>query len=104
MKQLLAAGFAVHEMTHLLGVDHCQAHERVMNGSSTLTETDGQSHFLCPICLQKLVWSTGVDPIARMKRLREFYAASRFDSEARFAALNLDTWSGARAEVPDVGR
>ena len=88
---------AVHEMTHLLGVNHCQAYECVMNGSNSLTETDSGSHFLCPICLQKLVWSTHVDPVIRMRRLQEFYTANGFDKEAGFAARNLKMWAEAGA-------
>jgi archaemetzincin len=86
---------AVHEATHLLGLDHCQAYECVMNGSNSLTETDGQSHLLCPICMQKLVWSTGVDPVKRLRALKEFFDANGFGAEAAFAQKNLDLMASA---------
>ncbi len=62
-----------HETGHTFGLEHCTAYECVMNGSNSLDELDGQFGELCPICLRKLAWNIGFDPIQRYTALASFY-------------------------------
>ena len=66
---------ASHETAHMLGISHCVAYECLMNGSNNLAELDARPMDLCPPCLQKLCWSTGVPPLERARRLHEFFVA-----------------------------
>jgi archaemetzincin len=66
---------ASHEIAHMLGISHCVAYECLMNGSNNLAELDTRPMDLCPPCLQKLCWSTGVPPLQRTQRLHEFFVA-----------------------------
>lgn len=65
---------AVHELSHMLGMEHCIAYECVMNGSNNLEEADRAPVEPCPICLQKLCWKLGCDPVRRSRELLEFTA------------------------------
>jgi archaemetzincin len=67
---------ASHELGHMLGLAHCIAYRCLMNGSNHLGELDRNPLDLCPSCLAKTAWSTGVDPVAREGRLREFFATT----------------------------
>ncbi|MBI5497370.1 MAG: hypothetical protein HY904_20315 [Deltaproteobacteria bacterium] len=64
-----AARTAVHEMAHMLSLPHCIAYECVVNGSNSLRESDQAPAEPCPICLQKLCWNTGADPVKRAEAL-----------------------------------
>jgi archaemetzincin len=77
---------ASHELAHMLGISHCIAYECLMNGSNNLAELDGRPMDLCPACLQKLCWSTGVLPLDRARRLHEFFAAHGLIPEAAAVA------------------
>jgi archaemetzincin len=83
---------ASHEVGHMLGLPHCVAYECLMNGSNHLEELDQRPVDPCPICLEKVCWVTGIDPIAREMSLRDFFAANgltleREDAEARLTTL-----------------
>src|SRR5205814_332705 len=45
---------AVHELSHMLGIEHCIAYECLMNGSNHQAEKDARPLWLCPLCLAKL--------------------------------------------------
>jgi archaemetzincin len=62
-----------HETAHAFGLEHCTAYQCVMNGSNSLEELDQQFGELCPICLRKLAWNIGFDPVERYVALRDFY-------------------------------
>lgn len=63
----------VHEMAHLLGVDHCIFYECCMNGSGHLTEDFRQPMFLCPVDLHKLQTLCGFDVIERYRKMAVFF-------------------------------
>jgi archaemetzincin len=67
---------ASHEFGHMLSLRHCIAYECVMNGSNHLDELDHRPIEACPLCLSKLVWSTGADPFDRAQRLHHFFASN----------------------------
>lgn len=75
---------ATHEMGHMLGMYHCTDWECGMNGSNSLDESDRRPVHLCPECLKKLWWATGVDPASRFKALAEFCDAHGLDDEKEY--------------------
>lgn len=77
---------ASHEIAHMLGMRHCVTYECVMNGSNNLAELDARPMDLCPPCLEKLCWSTGVGPLDRARRLHEFFVANGLVAEAASVA------------------
>lgn len=64
---------AVHELGHMLGLQHCIAFECVMNGSNHLGENDRRPLEPCPSCLAKLSWNLGTTPEQRYERVLGFY-------------------------------
>lgn len=71
-----------HETGHAFGLEHCTDYECVMNGSNSLDELDRQFAELCPVCLRKLAWNTGFDPVKRYEKLAKFHHA---DGDASLA-------------------
>jgi len=63
----------VHEIAHLLGVDHCIWYSCCMNGSGHLSEDFRQSMHLCPVDLRKLQQLCGFDILQRYSKLRDFF-------------------------------
>ncbi len=63
----------VHEVAHLLGVDHCIWFSCCMNGSGHLEEDFGQSMHLCPVDLRKLQTLCGFDVVERYRHLLGFF-------------------------------
>lgn len=78
-----------HETGHMFGLQHCIHFDCVMNGSNSLEETDAQSPHLCPICLRKLKFAAGFDPVRRYAQLREFYRARQWFEEGDWTARQL---------------
>jgi len=64
---------ATHEIAHLFGLRHCIYFQCLLNGSMDLSELDRTPIALCPICLRKIVYSVGVEPLARYRGLLSFY-------------------------------
>lgn len=80
----------VHEIGHLLGLDHCIWYECLMNGSGHLEEDFRQPMFLCPVDLHKVETLCGFDVIRRYERLREFFKRHKMRKE--------ETWVQGRLE------
>ncbi|ESO92355.1 hypothetical protein LOTGIDRAFT_79079, partial [Lottia gigantea] len=57
----------VHEICHILGIDHCIFYDCCMNGSGHLEEDFQQPMFLCPVDLHKLQTLCGFDIKKRYK-------------------------------------
>ena len=80
---------AAHELTHMLGVQHCTAWECLMNGSNHQAEKDARPLALCPHDLAKLCFALGgCDLRDRLSRLARFCRthglaadAARFEKE-----------------------
>jgi archaemetzincin len=87
----LARSVAVlcHETGHAFGMEHCTDYECVMNGSNSLDELDTQFGELCPICLRKLQWNIGFEPVTRYERLRDFYRKEGVSSLASWMDRRL---------------
>lgn len=63
---------ATHETGHMFSIQHCTAFECNMCGSNSLEEADRYPLALCPECVAKVCWASGVDPIDRYRTLAEF--------------------------------
>ncbi|MCB9751268.1 MAG: hypothetical protein H6713_14930 [Myxococcales bacterium] len=78
-----------HELGHMFGLEHCVHYACVMNGAADLVETDRAPPFLCPVCMRKLQFATGFDPVPRYRALVEFYEERELDDEQRWLAGRL---------------
>lgn len=72
---------AVHELGHMLSLNHCVGWACVMAGSNSLEESDTAPASLCPTCLQKVTYNVGLDPAKRAAQLAEFFADAGLDAE-----------------------
>ncbi|XP_046566265.1 LOW QUALITY PROTEIN: uncharacterized protein LOC124274932 [Haliotis rubra] len=79
----------VHEINHLLGIDHCIYFDCCMNGSGHLAEDFRQPMHLCPVDLHKLEVLTGMDVTDRYKKLLEFYKKHGMESEAAWVERRI---------------
>jgi archaemetzincin len=94
-----------HEIGHMAGIAHCIYFRCLMNGSSSLAESDRRPLHLCPIDLRKLQWLTGFDFAERYGRLQQFWRAAGEDAEAAWAANRLQAAGGRReAMLPEPER
>lgn len=84
-----AAKVLTHETGHMFGFAHCTHFECNMNGSNNLPETDGAPMHLCPVCLRKLHYALGFDPVARYQRLSAFYLEHELKEEAGWLEKRL---------------
>lgn len=80
----------VHEVMHLLGVDHCIFYTCCMNGSGHLAEDFHQPMHLCPVDLHKMHKLVGFDIRDRYKMLLEFYNKHSFKEEAQWVQKRLE--------------
>ena len=85
----------VHEIAHMFGLEHCIHYSCFVNGSNHLAESDARPQHACPVCLRKLQWSAGFDPLERYARLREFYLKHGFRQEAAWVNARLQSAAGA---------
>ena len=79
----------VHEIAHLLGVDHCIYYECCMNGSGHLTEDFRQPMFLCPVDLHKLKTLCGYNVIDRYKQMEAFFEKHGLQDEVKWLKKRL---------------
>jgi archaemetzincin len=63
---------AAHETGHMFGMLHCIAYECLMCGSNHRAEADRRPLALCPECMAKLCWATGVRPTEHYRKLAAF--------------------------------
>ncbi len=87
---------AVHEIGHMLGIDHCTANECCMNGSNHIEEADSQPIEYCPECLAKLCWTCRTDPIQRVTSLIEYAETVGLHAEAAAWRRELTQLTTAR--------
>lgn len=79
----------VHEICHLLGIDHCIFFDCCMNGSGHLREDFRQPMHLCPVDLHKLHSLVGFDVVNRYEDLHSFYQREGFEAEQKWVARRL---------------
>lgn len=80
----------VHEIAHLLGVDHCIFYECCMNGSGHLAEDFRQPMFLCPVDLHKLQTLCGFDVVLRYKKMAAFFETRGLTKEVEWIRKRLE--------------
>jgi len=88
---------ATHETCHMFSIKHCIQYECNMCGSNHRAESDRRPLWLCPHCLAKLCWATGVDPQERFKKLIAFCKAAGLEREERFYRKSLAVLLGEAA-------
>ena len=79
----------VHELAHLLGVDHCIWYNCCMNGSGHLMEDFRQSMFLCPVDLNKLQTLCGFDVIERYQKMAKYFMKHGLEEEQQWVEKRL---------------
>lgn len=87
----------VHEIGHTFGMRHCIYFRCVENGTNHQTESDSRPHHLCPVCLRKLQYATGLDLERRYHSLDVFYIDRGWADEAEWVGRQL---AKARAVPP----
>jgi archaemetzincin len=92
-----------HEAGHILSLRHCAYYRCVMQGSSSLPESDAQPLHLCPIDLRKLAWNTGIPPTEHYLRLREFYRRHGLRAEAEWVSRRLSSEGVSGREMAVLG-
>jgi archaemetzincin len=75
-------GTASHETGRILGMRHCTAYSCLMNGSNNQEESDRTPMHLCPVCLRKLSWNLGIEPIPYLTALKTFCSQNGQHTEA----------------------
>lgn len=91
---------ATHETGHMFGMHHCTAHACNMNGANSLEEAERAPLALCPECLAKTCWLTGITAAEWLAGVRDFYR----DHDLLAAAQQADTALRALAEPPAATR
>jgi len=89
-----------HEIGHMAGIAHCIYFRCLMNGSSSLAESDRRPLHLCPIDLRKLQWLIGFDFAERYGRLQQFWRAAGEEPEAAWIAGRLQAANGPAPSMP----
>ena len=79
----------VHEVAHILGLDHCIWYSCCMNGSGHLDEDFRQSMHLCPVDLRKLQTLIGFDVLERYHKLKEFFDKYGLESETEWTRRRI---------------
>lgn len=81
---------ASHETGHMFSLMHCTYYECNMCGSNHLEEADRRPMWLCPHCLAKLAYATGVTPESRFRQLIEFCKKYSFQTEVSYYERSLE--------------
>ena len=74
----------VHEVAHLLGVDHCIFYKCCMNGSGHIAEDYSQPMFLCPVDLHKLQTLCGFHVVQRYEKMAAFLKTHGLTDEEKW--------------------
>jgi len=83
-----------HETGHMFSMQHCTLYECNMCGSNHLREADRCPLWLCPVCLAKLCFAAGADPVKRYERLAAFCKANGLQREQEFFEKSLSVLGG----------
>ncbi|MBT1685567.1 archaemetzincin [Dawidia soli] len=72
-----------HEIGHMFSCQHCTHAICVMNGSNSLSESDGRPNRLCSECHMKLCWNLGFDVPERLLALDQFFRRHKLSQDHR---------------------
>ncbi len=78
-----------HEIGHMFGLHHCIAANCVMNGTNSMTETDGHSIRLCSLCQRKLNSGFKYDNEKRLKELEKYFKDNKLTSGVELMEKDL---------------
>ncbi len=81
---------ATHETGHMFSLVHCTAYECNMCGTNSLAEADRRPLYLCPVCVAKVGFATGFDPILRFEQLWKFCQRNELGEEAEYFSKALE--------------
>lgn len=90
---------ATHETGHMFSMQHCIFFRCNMAGANHQAEADRHPLWLCPVCLAKLCWATGVEPADRFRRLTEFCERQGFEKEQAFFRRSLEAIEKPRGKT-----
>lgn len=79
----------VHEINHILGIDHCIFFDCCMNGSGHLSEDFRQPMHLCPVDLHKLQTLVGFNVLDRYQNLLQFYKKHEMKVEEEWISKRI---------------
>ncbi len=92
---------ASHEIGHTFSMLHCTAYRCNLQGRLGVDESDRTPVALGPNCLAKLVYATGVEPLARFEKLAAWMKQEGFRREAAFFQRSADTLRAAGWDPAD---
>jgi archaemetzincin len=75
---------ATHETGHMFSIRHCTLYECNMCGSNNRDEADRRPLEVCPHCLGKICFATGVDPAERFEALAAFCKTNGLEPQREF--------------------
>ncbi|WP_433836466.1 reprolysin-like metallopeptidase [Flavobacterium anhuiense] len=78
-----------HEIGHMFGLHHCIAANCVMNGTNSMTETDGHSIRLCSLCQRKLNSGFKYNNVKRVKELEKYFKDNKLTSGVKLMEKDL---------------
>ncbi len=78
-----------HEAGHILSINHCVTYACVMQGANSLEEDDSHPMHLCPIDLEKVLWTSGMDRRERYRQLLPLYERWGCRNEAEWVSRKL---------------
>ena len=93
-----------HETGHMFSLPHCRRYECLMNGVNSLAELDRGTPWLCPDCLRKLQWNTGLDVLAHYRDLRTFYSEHRMADQVDWLDRRLSSLGAEPHRAPQPCR
>jgi archaemetzincin len=82
-------------LSHLFGLAHCIHFHCLMNGSNHLAPKRSDPLHLCPVCLRKLHWSVGFDPLERYNSLEWVNRTLGFAEEAEWLSRRVQALRAA---------
>lgn len=81
-RQRRALKVMAHEIGHIFYIKHCIFYSCGMNGSNSLTESDGRPLAICPVDERKLRHFLGYNREERYRKLEQFYRENGMDHDA----------------------
>lgn len=78
-----------HEIGHMFSIKHCINAQCLMNGSNSMSETDGKPNRLCSVCNGKLCWNLKLDPLERAKKMANFFKKHRLELDREKALADI---------------
>ena len=85
---------ASHETGHMFSMLHCTRYECNMCGSNHREESDRRPIALCPECVAKIWWITGVDPAERYRKMAAFFKKQGLEPERAFCEKSIAALAG----------